>query len=262
MPKQQAIYYCEALDQAKTKKLAEEICKEGGLPRPIHAPSATTAIIMAIRATKEGSAATIIGRISDLAPPVGINLDVWAESVVNGIRDRGFDFMPLDPEVLEEFQKKRKRLHAVIEEYHRATQLLDEEVNDRRIVNISKALAANGRKYGRPPYGYCVRDGELQLEKDQSAAIATIITMIRDGHQLSEIIQSMNEKFSKRKVKVGKRTRTKKQHWDYVKLRRIVDRIRLYCLGEYVAADGTKMIIRGLAFLPPEYADTVWPGRS
>ena len=204
------------------------------------------AAVMAAKEDNPKNPPALIGFMKDLHPPEGteVSEDIWIECIICFLEKEGISYYPLDIKV-----GKRLDLESnVIRKYHQAFTILTETLRIR--------LNSNGKKFGRPPYGYCMIDGVLEVDKQKADAVKLIFKRLREEAEPREILEELRKKFPRLK---GVR---KKQFWDHVKLRRIVEKARLYCLGEYHASDGAKMTIERLAFLPPEWADTEWPNHQ
>jgi hypothetical protein len=142
----------------------------------------------------------------------------------------------------------------VIREYRHARNIIDRELTNRIKVSDATKMASKGKKYGRPPYGYKTEKGRLKVDRPNAEAVSLIFRRIRENKRsLRDILTEIKEAFP---LVPGTND---PQFWDNVKLRRIISKARLYCLGEYSSSEGSTITIANLAFLPPEWADTTWP---
>lgn len=101
---------------------------------------------------------------------------------------------------------------------------------------------------GRPPYGYCVRDGRIIPDRDRQEYVTQIFQRIRGGSRPSEIILDLRNRVSKNPLAIKSR---RDLHWDHTKIERILGHASLYCRGEYLGHHLTH-----LAFLPSDWEDT------
>lgn len=211
-------------------------------PDPIDAIAAIMSCKKGVKGKKVKPPA-LMGYMVDLHAPVdsGVSDEIWVECILCLLEQEGISFYPLDTRTGDKVDLASN----VIRKYHKAFTCLTEALRCR--------LNTRLKKYGRPPYGYHMVKGELEVEPERAKAIRYIFERVRQGAIPKEVIDELKAKFG---VMPGD---TKPQFWDHIKLRRIVKRSRLYCLGEYQASDGTKMTISKLAFLPPEWVDTIWP---
>jgi hypothetical protein len=96
---------------------------------------------------------------------------------------------------------------------------------------------------GRPPFGYCVKKGQILPDKTRQAYIVKVFTRLREGKNWQQVIDEMKE--------VTAHHDKKNTHWDYTKLKRILSHTDLYCRGIYLGNQ-----FPHLAFLPQDWAET------
>lgn len=223
--------------RAKAKKLKLN-------PVGVKTPDPLDAIAVIISAKKEKAkkVPVLIGYLQDIHAPEELQItdDIWIECILCFMENESITFHPLDSKTGDQVDLESN----VIRKYHRAFEHLTRSLK-RRSGSIVK-------KYGRPPYGYHTVNGEMEVETVNAEAVSFIFQRLREGTSPFELINELRDKF--KKVPGAK----KNQFWDYVKLRRIIQKARLYCLGEY-QAEGETVTLQKLAFLPPEWVDTVWP---
>lgn len=244
MPKAVAFY-----DMSKRKDRVQTIrSKATGLklkPVEVKKPDPIDAIaaIMSAKKKKSKGVPVLIGYMEDLHAPTGTDItdEIWIECILCLLEQEGISFYPLDHKTGDKVDLASN----VIRKYHKAFTVLIDSLRGR--------LSTHLKKYGRPPYGYHMVNGELEVDEERADAVKLVFSLLREGTQPCDILEELREKFL---LLPGDE---KPQFWDHVKLRRIVEKARLYCLGEYRASDGTIMSIEKLAFLPPEWVDTIWP---
>jgi len=207
-------------------------------------PLDAIAVVMSSKknSKKTKKAPILIGYLQDLQAPEGMDItdEIWIECVLCLIDQEGIDFHPMDSKSGSQVDLATN----IIRKYHKAfTHLTD---------SLRKRLTPPAKKYGRPPYGYHMEEGKMVVDQNKSEAVRFIFQQIRNGVSSSELLIDLKKKF---KIFPGDK---KKQFWDKVKLRRIIEKARLYCLGEY-QVEGTILTTKNLAFLPSDWADTVWP---
>lgn len=226
--------------QAKTLALSPVDVKT---PDPI---DAIAAIVSTKQDKKKKIIPALIGYMEDLHAPedIGINDDIWIECIICLLEQEGITFHPLDNKAGGSVDLASN----VIRKYHRAFTTLTELLRSR--------TTSHAKKYGRPPYGYHTVKGEMEVDKTQAKAVELIFQAVREGIPPLKILEDLRKKF---KCLPGEE---KPQFWDHVKLRRIINKRRLYCLGEYRANDGRTVVVKNLAFLPPEWVDTNWPNHQ
>lgn len=227
-----------------TKALAREL---GVAASDVHmSPSFVDALALAVDTPEQ---ATVVGAMVDLEPPADrgdIDRVIWRESAIALMSERGVAYRFLDLSEAELDRMRKAPPAQVIRQYNEALTSLRQALQHRS----KEALAKDNRKIGRPPYGYLVKEGRLAIHPERAEAISLIFSLLRGGKlSFYQIEEEVRKKFG---TICGKN-----EFWDYVKLRRIVSKARLYCLGEYESGGQTYQY-PDLAFLPPEWADTTW----
>ena len=212
------------------------------------------AVCAALKAAQQGVRASVIGAIDDIETPGDVaDRDLWCEAVLAFMEDHRISMQALDLD-RDSYNKLRSAPMAVtIRRYNRIRHKLEDEIGKRfKELEVRKAPA--GKKYGRPPYGYRIEKGALSIYRPQAEAVMLVFTRKRNGVAAQEIINELKEKFTYEDTRNGSR---KRQHWDHVKLQRILDKAPLYCQGRYSVGEGTVVESRDLAFLPKEWVDTM-----
>jgi len=186
----------------------------------------------------------LIGPLDNVLPPApregepAIDPVTWRESILGYLESHQIAFEFIDVDGASLVWKRDAEVARAISRYSTAARRLEEEIKGRRQVPVVR---------GRPPYGYYVRDGLLRIDPVAAEAITTAFTERRNGRSAGEVLGTLKKEFPRKGPK-------KPQFWDYVKLRRIINRAPLYCLGR-VDRDTT---IPDLAFLPADWADTTY----
>lgn len=135
-----------------------------------------------------------------------------------------------------------------------ATGILIERVRQERS-KIARETRAERTGYvcGRPPYGYRVVDGEFAIDPAQKEAVVFIFQSVSADEPLNQIVSELKQHFG-----YGGPVRGRPQFWDRVKIRRILNHARLYCLGEYTGGRvKSPVTIPELAFLPTSWLTSV-----
>jgi hypothetical protein len=215
-------------------------------------PDFLQATVRALHETGEGEVAAVAGSLDDVALPSdhdGFGSVEWQESWLAYLEAHHIAFLPL---VSGSTAKAKGEVASIIRGYNRAFNVLTE------VVRKIQAEQRRGRKHaeggyicGRPPYGYTVSDGSFVVNDVQARAVKFIFKQIRAGKALSYIIEKLLADFAEGGVIEGKA-----QYWDRVKVRRILNHRRLYCLGEYSSGRSGPSRSPDLAFLPKEWVDT------
>lgn len=223
-----------------------------------HNADVLDALADAVALARKGGTSVLIGALEDLRPPEidgeVLDVDIWREGIIGLLQDEGIGICLIDLDTVSIGNWEQVSSSKVIREYRHARNIIDQQLNSRLKAADAQSLATEGRKYGRPPYGYRTRKGRLEIDRPQAEAVTLIFRRLREGsHRLLDILREVKEAFPKVPGS------SEDQYWDHVKLRRIAKKARLYCLGEFAAADGSTVKMPDLAFLPSEWADTTWP---
>jgi hypothetical protein len=94
-----------------------------------------------------------------------------------------------------------------------------------------------------------VSNGKITVVRPAAEAVTLIFTRLREGSSIHSVVDEMVRRFP---TVDGK---DKPQHWDSVKVRRILKHAALYCRGETMTPDGP-VSDPSIAFLPPDWVDT------
>lgn len=208
----------------------------------------------AVQAKHQGAQAQIISAIEDIESSEDVDRELWREAVVAYLEDNGIKLHVLDMDK-EAFSEMRKLpLATTIRKYNRLRRRLEDAIDSKiKEGKVKKACAI--KTHGRPPYGYTSTEGVLSINRAQAEAVMLIFTRRRQGRITRDIIEELKEKFAYICSKDS--PKGVKQHWDYVKIKRILTKADLYCLGRYSWGSGTVIESKELAFLPREWVDTV-----
>lgn len=207
----------------------------------------------AVQDRHRGAQAQIISSIEDIESVEDSDQELWREAVIAYLEDNGIKLHVLDVDD-EAFGEMRKiPLATTIRKYNRLRRRLEEAIDSKiKEGKVKKACAI--KTYGRPPYGYTSDEGVLSIHRPQAEAVMLIFSRRREGKITRDIIKELKEKFG---YVCSKSPTGVKQHWDYVKIKRILTKADLYCLGRYSGGSGTVIESKDLAFLPREWVDTV-----
>lgn len=228
--------------------------KEYQLGKPnINEPYFLNALAELLKKREERKEAPIalVGSLSDVHQdkPKEVSKDIWLNGIILLLEDEKVPIYPIDMQMRDVLELNIQS--SVVREYHEVFKHLRTEL-DRR---MDRKLRAQGVKYGRPPYGFKTVKGHMVQDETKSSAVMYIFKRLREKIPPSQLLEELKLRFPVEKR--GKKT--KKQFWDYVKIKRIVSKAPLYCQGKYVTSDGEVVILEDLAFLPKEWADTKWP---
>lgn len=211
------------------------------------------ATVKAAESIRDGKVAAVAGCLDDVALPSdheGFGEVEWRESWLAHLEQNKVAFLPLPSE--RPSDGTSGAVASIIRGYNRAASALTEAVRKfQSEQRRDEKVAQGGYICGRPPYGYRVRDEGFVVNDTQAKAIRLIFELCRAGKGLSEIIDTLKAKHSGGGLISGKA-----QYWDRVKIRRILNHARLYCLGQYDGGRGQPVRLPSLAFLPPSWVDT------
>lgn len=252
-----AAYGYYAAESRKARVDAIKVrARETGIPREniTIRPDSMDAVCDAYREAQKGVRVSIIGAVDDIQPPEDINdADLWREAVLAFLEDNRISMQALDLDKEEYKQHRSQPVAVAIRKYNRVRRRLEQLINE-RVEEGSIRKVMKGKKYGRPPYGYRIEEGVLTIFRPQAEAIMLVFSRKRQGVSAQSIINELKDKFEYEQKRTGA---AKKQHWDHVKINRILSKASLYCLGRYTTGDGSTVESRDLAFLPAEWVDTV-----
>jgi hypothetical protein len=190
----------------------------------------------------------IVLRLADLVTPTGIPRDVWEQGVLASLEEHQIPFSLVRTEGEEDPFVGLKAL--TCRQYHAALRLIQTEV-DRKFVQVERNKDLQGKKYGRPPYGYAMRGGRLVVHPHQAQAVRTIFALSAKEVPPSEMVRTLKERFPNQVVfeEANLRRRSGKprpEYWDHRKICRVLSKRLLYTTGEHVAADGTPVVCKDL----------------
>ena len=211
------------------------------------------ATVRAADAIRDGTVAAVAGSLDDVPLPAeheGFGEVEWRESWLAYLEQSKVAFLPLKAE--RQLPSDHGAVASVIRGYNRAAGALDESIRKYQSEQRRGEKAAQGGYVcGRPPYGYRVQDESFVVNKTQAAAVEFIFKACRAGKGLTQIIDGLKAKHSS-----GGVIQNKPQYWDRVKVRRILNHSRLYCLGQYNGGRGDPIHLPSLAFLPADWVST------
>ncbi len=211
------------------------------------------ATVKAADAIRDGTIAAVAGSLDDVALPPeheGFGEVEWRESWLAYLEQSKVAFLPLKTD--RPSQNGSGAVASIIRGYNRAAGALEESIRKYQSEQRrGEKVAQGGYVCGRPPYGYRAQDESFVVNKRQAAAVEYIFKQCRAGKPLTYIINGLKDKHSAGGVIHGK-----PQYWDRVKVRRILNHSRLYCLGQYEGGRGQPIHLPGLAFLPASWVGT------
>lgn len=231
----------------------EQICSDSKYPDPTWVDSYIDVLALAIKERRDGQQVKVIGRFDELGKEwSGDDAPLFIEVTLLLLEEHNIAFEALD----EKGSQINKAVVSLPRQLIRQFKTIYDETLKQlepRIRSLELPDQKRARKYGRPPYGYHQRRGRLVVDKEQAAAVRTIIYCVRERKSAGDVLDEVKNQHAK--------INGKKQFWDYRKLHRIMNNIRIYCLGEYEAG-GSVVTMPQLAFLPAEWATTRWPTTS
>ncbi len=220
-----------------------------------------TATVQAIDRAGKGEIVAVGGCLDDVIVPAehlhaGVGIAEWTESWLAYLQEHHIPFVALQS---AQPRPEQRSVASVIRAYHRAAELL--RANVRKLQDVQRRdqrSAEGGYICGRPPYGYSVENGTFVVNERQAKAVRFIFEQVRAGKSFTSILERLQKDFRDSGVIKGKT-----QYWDRVKVRRILNHRRLYCLGLYTGGRGQPVKLPGMAFLPRQWESTILAiGRS
>lgn len=212
------------------------------------------ALAQALISQDQGVATELQGRLADIRPPTGdtdLSVVAWQGAcfVYCASNRIPVKLLHKNPRSTEGGVDIQEAAFAV----SLATGVLLERVRQERALLARETRAERtGYVCGRPPYGYRIEGGEFAIDPQQRNAVLFIFEKVREGLPWVDLIRALSSKFSDHGPIKGR-----PQYWDRVKLRRILEHARLYCLGEYTGGRvKAPVTIPSLAFLPASWIDT------
>lgn len=195
---------------------------------------------------------TIVGDPTDIQYPDSggdVPDSCWLDGLLTILSEQGVKFIPLSG---GEVKVSGQVSMEVLGYYRKVFDRLTEEVTKHQHILDIQYSGKVPPKSGRPPYGYAKNGKRLEAVPHQAAAVKFLFQMFRDHPTTTwlEAVNKMQEHFPE--LPNGK-----SQYWDVVKVRRIMHRANLYCLGEYEVGEGKTALIKSLSILPPEWVDTL-----
>lgn len=211
------------------------------------------ATVKAAESIRDGTLAAVAGCLDDITLPTdheGFGEVEWQESWLAYLEQNKVAFFSLPSS--RPIDASGSAAASIIRGYNRAAGVLTESI--RKLQSEQRRdekVASGGYICGRPPYGYRVIDEEFVVNQDQAHAVRLIFEQCRAGKGLSDILALLKTRHAFTSSREGK-----PQFWDRVKIRRILNHGRLYCLGHYNGGRGQSVRVPSLAFLPPAWVDT------
>lgn len=185
----------------------------------------------------------LVGCFVDWSPPadpeVRADTTIWLEAILQYLTQQQVQFVFLDTD--QKVDLKITPQAQTIRRYVTVMSHLQSAVMHRR--KCDKRVP----KHGRPPYGYRRQRGTLEIDPLSAEAVRLIFRRVREQVPTYHILRELGEKFPT--ITNG----TKKQFWDYVKIRRVLEKAPLYCFGRFGDAEAYPQ----LAFLPADWVDTI-----
>jgi hypothetical protein len=237
----------------------EALCDKHSLPLPdCRHPDFIQAAVAACDHVRAGRQAIVVGCLQDLRLPGegdllvdkdGIEEQGWREAWVEYLASNMVQWLAVDGQnvVMESASVTRR---SVIRSYQRSYQVLTRLIAKVRTQrSLSQRTKGNGYSYGRPPYGYTVVGGDLKPDSARVPLIAKAFKAIRAGRSYSSTAVLL-------KKACKSRPGLEQEWWDTVKVRRLIQHSRLYCLGEYNKPGAGLVLLPHLAVLPKGWAST------
>lgn len=204
-------------------------------------PDPVDALAYAIHNRREGRKVCLIGTMEDVhapddlctnsSPAIRHELDrIWRESLISAADCEGVGYIPLaegDSEYLPHMETRW---------FHKFTTSLLRMLHER--ISSSVFMAPASSHFGRPPFGYRVIDGNLVLYRAESEIVAEVFKLAREKKIGREIIEEIRKRWPDLNI-------------EYSKIRRILEKAELYCLGK-----NRGRVCKDLACLPPEWVGT------
>jgi len=233
----------------KAVRLIKAVCKKEGFPEPTIVGNYIDVLALAVKHRRLNNKVLVMGNIDVLqADQSEEERTILLECIMLILEEHKVAFKFLDitgcviaPASIQEPRQTIRNFYStyttILKKINTTIQLLD-------------ATGEGARHHGRPPYGYQQPNGVLMIRRPHAAAVRTIVISARKGSTPGEILADVKARHPM--------DRNKKAFWDYRKLLRVRDNLKLYCLGTYKS--GSEMVtLPNLAFLPAEWVDTQWP---
>ena len=239
--------------KAIVSKCAAEI-----LPSPdFDTPEHVQAITRGSELLSEGKRVLLVGGIDDLRLPAhavngAFGIAEWREAWLAYLTDEGLGFVTVGKPVQATIGETSRT--SVIRAYQHSCQSLRQMIARIRSENRLRYRAEEpGFVYGRPPYGYVVRDGRLTKDPVRAPRVLRAFQFLRSGKTIPETARAMSEMASKVWLEGSKKC----EFWDAKKIRRLLAHANLYCLGEYRPPIGDPVRLPSLAILPKDWLSVV-----
>lgn len=241
-------YACHPQNCPKTHLDALQArCKALKLSRPHLVPiepehSVVPVTVSALKVLRRGGAVTIVAALSTIKAPSDATSDYldaeWREGWLGYLDTHNIPFHVLDTGDQEPTTIAKS---SAIRSFRNAMT----DLEARLVESQRPQRSATFYVCGRPPFGYRVEDRRLIVDKQQSADVTKIFSMIRAGTPIRDVVEAMQ-------VRKGA------AFWDRKKVSRILAHASLYCEGIY-AVRGVDVVLPQLVFLPRDWIDTGVP---
>lgn len=232
----------------KDERLAQ--FKEQGVAKSFESHDDIFTAIAAILNHRTPARCVLVGSTEDMLPPAG-TLDVsdvlWVEGILTFLEEQGIGFVELGRSTINPFETIPVES---LRQYHKVFGVLQKAVDD----EVRRLKVQNGKvppKHGRPPYGYVKHGDCLEVDRTQAEAVAYIYSQFSDP----EKVPSFAEVVKKTRARFPRKSDGTPQFWDTVKIRRILAKARMYCLGEYKFSDEQTVQAKSLRILPTTWVD-------
>jgi hypothetical protein len=249
------IAYCihpqESEDGRNSARRALDFARErGDTCSLVYSGDELRATVAAAEAADRGEDVVVVGSIQAVQAPAsaaGFTSAEWRECWLACLSESGVAFVSVGGEAPTISPAAALAVSAC----KRAAEHLERALGRARgNLRMEARASTTGYTCGRPPYGYEAKGGSLVPITAQVTAVREIFARLRDGKTVPEIIEYLKDRF-----KGGGVIKNKDQHWDRVKVKRILSHTQLYCRGVY-RTGALRVKIPTLAVLPPDWLDT------
>jgi hypothetical protein len=231
-------------------------CTALNLPVPnFDNPDFIQAAAEACEKSRAGYTVIVVGFLQDLYVPTSTNTpndhggiieQDWRYAWLEYLASNLIQWNPLDGHDTAT-QAEAVTRRSVIRSYQRSYQMLIKKIAQAKTQrSMSMRVQDKGYSYGRPPYGYKVVDKEMRPDPAAIPKIRMVFACVRQKKSYSKTADILEKQC---KTLEG-------EWWDAVKVRRIIQHARMYCLGEYSKPGGDMTLLPHLVILPKEWSGT------